>query len=39
MHRDFFGKLFKNPENAQTFCIDSRNLLHFACQKWINQLN
>ena len=38
-HRQFFGVISQNRDYVENFCNDRRNLFHFACQKWINQLN
>ena len=39
MHRQFFKILCRNRDYVQTHCNDRKNAFHFACQKWINQLN
>ena len=39
MHRQFFKILSQNRDCVQTHCNDRNNPFHFACQKWINQLN
>ena len=38
-HRQFFKVTSQNRDYGENFCIDMENLFHFACQKWINQLN
>ena len=38
-HRLFFKISSQNPEYIQTHCNDKNNPFHFACQRWINQLN
>ena len=38
-HRQFFRVISQNPEYVDNFCNDLNNPFHFACQKWINQLN
>ena len=38
-HRQFFRVISQNRDYVENFCNDSINHFHFACQKWINQLN
>ena len=38
-HRLFFKTLSQNPNYVKTHCTDYNNGFHFACRKWINQLN
>ena len=38
-HRQFCRVISQNREYVENFCNDVENLFHFACQKWINQLN
>ena len=35
----FFRVITQNRDYVEHFCNDSNNPFHFACQKWINQLN
>ena len=37
--RLFFKTLSQNPNYVKTHCTDLNNGFHFACRKWINQLN
>ena len=37
--RRSFQVVSQNREYVDDFCNDSNNPFHFACQKWINQLN
>ena len=39
MHRQFFKTLSQNCDYVKNHCNDMENPFHFACQKWINQLN
>ena len=34
IHRHFFRRTSKNPDNFQTVCNDRRNPFHFACRQW-----
>ena len=38
-HRQFFRLISQNRDYAETFCNDMGNCFHFACQKWLDQLN
>ena len=38
-HRQFFKKISQNSDYIQNFLNDIENPFHFACQKWINQIN
>ena len=38
-HRKFFRKFSQNRDYVDIFCIDRNNPFHFACQKWISELN
>ena len=38
-HRQFFRVISQNRDYVENFCNDMENPFHFACQKWINQLN
>ena len=38
-HRQFFRVISQSREYVNNFCNDLNNPFHFACQKWINQLN
>ena len=37
--RLFFKTLSQNPNYVKTHCTNLNNPFHFACQKWIDQLN
>ena len=37
--RQCFGVISQNRDYVESFCNDMENPFHFACQKWINQLN
>ena len=39
MQRKVFRVISQNGECVENFCNDMENPFHFACQKWINQLN
>ena len=38
-HRKFFRVISQNREHVDNFCNKMENPFHFACYKWINQLN
>ena len=38
-HRQFYRIISQNREYVENFCNDVENIFHFACQKWINQVN
>ena len=38
-HRQFFRVISQNRDYVENFCNDMENPFHFACQKWINQMN
>ena len=38
-HRQFFRVISQNREYVDNFCNDLNSPFHFACQKWINQIN
>ena len=38
-HRQFFGVIAQNHDYVESFCNYMENPFHFACQKWLNQLN
>ena len=38
-HRQFFTIISQNKQYVDYFCIDLNISFHFACQKWLNQLN
>ena len=38
-HRQFFRVISQNRDYMENFCNDMENPFHFACQKWLNQLN
>ena len=38
-HRQFFKVISQNRDYVEIFCNDMENPFHFACQKWISQLN
>ena len=38
-HKQFFRVISQNREYVNNFGNDLKKSFHFACQKWINQLN
>ena len=38
-HRQIFRIISQNSDYVEIFCNEMENPLHFASQKWINQLN
>ena len=38
-HRQFFRVISQNRDYVENYCNDMENPFHFACQRWINQLN
>ena len=38
-HRHFFRLISQNRDYFENFCNDRRNPFHFACHKWMSQLN
>ena len=38
-HRQLFRVISQNRDYVENFCNDMENPFHFACQKWLNQLN
>ena len=38
-HRQFFRVISQNSDYVENFCNEMENHFHFACQRWINELN